>query len=114
MVGEEEAKSRGGNWYFPFPQKMLSFVYTQYFRTVKAIHAGYIFLACKKLAKHNLYPHETLYNGTFPKNFGYSKYQGDLQVLKKAPEQILNCSRAIIIVYKSMFEYFVTKPTSSI
>lgn len=95
-------------------KKMLSFVYTQYFRTVKAIHAGYIFLACKKLAKHNLYPYETLYNGTFPKYFGYSKYQGDLQVLKKAPEQILNCSRAIIIVYKSMFEYFVTKPTSSI
>lgn len=50
MVGEEEAKSRSGNWYFPFPQKMLSFVYTQYFRTVKASHAGYIFLACKKLA----------------------------------------------------------------
>ena len=67
---------------------------------MKAIHVGYIFLACKKLAKHNLYPDEILYNGTFPKNFGYSKYQGDLQVLKKAPEQILNCSRAIIIVYQ--------------
>ena len=55
---------------------------------MKAIHVGYIFLACKKLAKHNLYPDEILYNSTFPKNFGYSKYQGDLQVLKKAPEKI--------------------------
>ena len=81
---------------------------------MKAIHVGYIFLACKKLAKHNLYPDEILYNSTFPKNFGYSKYQGDLQVLKKAPEQILNGSRAIIIIYKSMFECFVTKPTNFI
>jgi len=53
MVGEEEAKSRSGNWYFPFPQKMLSFACTILGQR-KVIRAGYIFLACKKLAQHNL------------------------------------------------------------
>ena len=49
QVGEEEAKSRSGNWYFLFPQKMLSFVYTILGQR-KEIRAGYIFLVCKKLA----------------------------------------------------------------
>ena len=41
MVGEEEAKSRSGNWYFPFPQKNLSFAYTILGQR-KAIRASYI------------------------------------------------------------------------